>query len=40
MIAEYLHVALLKCTVELTAAEARLRARLYEMGAVVSGAPA
>ncbi len=35
-IAEYLHVALLKCTVELTAAEARLRARLYEMGAIVA----
>ena len=38
-IAEYLHVALLKCTVELTAAEARLRARLYEMGAVVGERP-
>jgi GTP-binding protein HflX len=36
VIAEYLHVALLKCTVELTAAEARLRARLYEMGAIVA----
>ena len=36
VIAEYLHVALLKCTVELTAAEARLRARLYEMGAIVT----
>ena len=35
-IAEYLHVALLKCTVELTAAEARLRARLYAMGAIVA----
>jgi GTPase len=36
VIAEYLHVALVKCTVELTAAEARLRARLYEMGAIVA----
>jgi GTP-binding protein HflX len=36
VIAEYLHVDLLKYTVELTAAEARLRARLYEMGAVVA----
>ncbi len=35
-IAEYLHVARFKCTVELTAAEARLRARLYEMGAIVA----
>ena len=26
----------MKCTVELTAAEARLRARLYEMGAIVA----
>jgi GTP-binding protein HflX len=34
VIAEYLHVALLKCTVEVSAAEARLRARLYELGAV------
>lgn len=36
VIAEYLHVALLKCTVELSAAEARVRARLYEMGAVMA----
>ena len=36
VIAEYLQVARLKCTVGLTAAEARLRARLYEMGAVVT----
>jgi len=36
VIAEYLQVAMLKCTVELTAAEARLRACLYEMGAVVT----
>jgi len=35
-IAEYLQVAMLKCTVRLTAGEARLRARLYEMGAVVT----
>jgi GTP-binding protein HflX len=35
-ISEYLQVALLKCTVQLTAAEARLRARLYEMGAIVA----
>ena len=35
-IAEYLHVALLKFTVELTAAEARLRARLYAMKAIVA----
>jgi len=36
VIAEYLHVALLKCTVEVAAAEARIRARLYEMGAVTA----
>lgn len=36
VIAEYLHVALLKCTVELSVAEARVRARLYEMGAVTA----
>jgi GTP-binding protein HflX len=36
VIAEYLQVAMLKCTVALTATEARLRARLYEMGAVVT----
>lgn len=36
VIAEYLHVALLKCTVEVAAAEARVRARLYEMGAVTA----
>jgi GTP-binding protein HflX len=36
VIAEYLHVALLKCTVEVSAAEARVRARLYEMGAVTA----
>ncbi len=36
VIAEYLHVDLLKYTVELTAAETRLRARLYAMGAVVA----
>ncbi len=36
VIAEYLQVALLKCTVELTTGEARLRARLYEMGAIVA----
>jgi GTPase len=36
VIAEYLHVALLKCTVEVSAAEARVRARLYEMGAVMA----
>jgi GTP-binding protein HflX len=36
VIAEYLQVAMLRCTVGLTAAEARLRASLYEMGAVVT----
>jgi len=36
VIAEYLHVALLKRTVELAPSEARLRARLYEMRAVVA----
>jgi GTPase len=36
VIAEYLHVALLKCTVEVSAAEARLRARLYALGAVTA----
>jgi GTP-binding protein HflX len=36
VIAEYLHVTLLKCTVGLTAAEARVRARLYEIGAIVA----
>lgn len=36
VIAEYLHVALLKCTVEVSAAEARVRARLYELGAVTA----
>jgi len=36
VIAEYLHVAMLKCTVEVSAAEARVRARLYDMGAVMA----
>ena len=36
VIAEYLHVALMKCTVEVPAAEARLRARLYALGAVTA----
>ena len=35
VIAEHLQVAFVKCTIELDAAEARLRARFYEMGAVV-----
>ena len=39
VIAEHLHVALLKCTVALTVAEARLRARLYDLGAVVGERP-
>jgi GTP-binding protein HflX len=39
VIAEYLHVALLKCTVEVSPAEARVRARLYEMGAVTAERP-
>ena len=34
--AEYLRADLRKCTVELTSLEARLRARLYTMGAVVA----
>jgi GTP-binding protein HflX len=36
VIAEFLYIALLKCTVEVSAAEARIRARLYEMGAVTA----
>lgn len=36
VIAEFLQVDVRKCTVQLTPAEARLRARLYEMGAVVA----
>ena len=36
VIAEYLHVAVLRCTVEVSVAEARVRARLYEMGAVTA----
>ena len=35
VIAEHLHVAFVQCTVELDAAEARLRASFYAMGAVV-----
>ena len=36
VIAEHLHVAFVQCTVELDAAEARLRASFYAMGAVVN----
>lgn len=35
VIAEHLHVAFVQCTVELDAAEARLRASFYAMGAVL-----
>ncbi len=35
-IAEFLRIALLKCTVEIAAADARTRARLYDMRAVVA----
>jgi GTP-binding protein HflX len=39
VIAEHLHVAFVQCTVELDAAEARLRASLYAMGAVLGERP-
>ena len=39
VIAEHLHVAFVRCTVELDAAEARLRASFYAMGAVLGERP-
>ncbi|MCL4780651.1 MAG: GTPase HflX [Gammaproteobacteria bacterium] len=39
VIAEHLHVAFVQCTVELDAAEARLRASFYAMGAVLGERP-
>ena len=39
VIAEHLHVAFVRCTVELDAAQARLRASFYAMGAVLGERP-